>query len=453
MKAAAATGGGGKETLAATLLRYLIILIVPFTVLYILYTLHAILSSTPSCPPDRPIVTSSVSLSQLSTTRNHTPSSSSLSTPPPAPVSMAATTLQHVVFGIAASARLWEKRKDYIKIWWRPNAGMRGFVWMDQPVRESGVPDGLPPIKISSNTSGFPYKNRRGHRSAIRISRIVSETFRLGLSGVRWYVMGDDDTVFLPDNLVAVLQKLDHRQPYYIGYPSESHLQNIFFSYGMAFGGGGFAISQPLAARLERMQDACIHRYPSLYGSDDRIHACMAELGVPLTRHPGFHQYDVYWRPPRPPRRPPGGAARVAAPPRRGAAALPQRAVAAGGFAEAVRRAGGAGLGGGRAAVDMLRRAQPVDGVRVVGVRGDGVEGHDLGAGDGAAGADIFELIADPDALLDTVVVLKKPDPGLWNRSPMRNCCRVLSSPKGQEGNKTMTIDVGVCKDWEFSQV
>lgn len=69
MKAAAATGGGGKETLAATLLRYLIILIVPFTVLYILYTLHAILSSTPSCPPDRPIVTSSVSLSQLSTDR------------------------------------------------------------------------------------------------------------------------------------------------------------------------------------------------------------------------------------------------------------------------------------------------------------------------------------------------------------------------------------------------
>jgi len=28
----------------------------------------------------------------------------------------AATTLQHVVFGIAASARLWEKRKEYIKI-------------------------------------------------------------------------------------------------------------------------------------------------------------------------------------------------------------------------------------------------------------------------------------------------------------------------------------------------
>ncbi|PWZ18512.1 hypothetical protein Zm00014a_032372 [Zea mays] len=33
---------------------------------------------------------------------------------------------------------------------------------------------------------------------------------------------------------------------------------------------------------------------PALYGSDDRIQACMAELGVPLTKHPRFHQYDVY---------------------------------------------------------------------------------------------------------------------------------------------------------------
>jgi hypothetical protein len=36
-------------------------------------------------------------------------------------------------------------------------------------------------------------------------------------------------------------------------------------------------------------------------------------------------------------------------------------------------------------------------------------------------------------------------------QSPRRNCCRVLSSPKG--GRKTMTIDVGVCRDGEFSQV
>ncbi|KAL2926059.1 N-acetyllactosaminide beta-1 3-N-acetylglucosaminyltransferase 2 [Bienertia sinuspersici] len=62
----------------------------------------------------------------------------------------------------------------------------------------------------------------------------------------------------------------------------------------MAYGGGGFAISYPLAQELAGMQDRCIQRYPALYGSDDRIQACMAELGVPLTKESGFHQYDVY---------------------------------------------------------------------------------------------------------------------------------------------------------------
>ena len=32
------------------------------------------------------------------------------------------------------------------------------------------------------------------------------------------------------------------------------------------------------------------YRYPHLFGSDDRMHACMAELGIPLTKEPGFHQ-------------------------------------------------------------------------------------------------------------------------------------------------------------------
>lgn len=113
---------------------------------------------------------------------------------------------------------------------------------------------------------------------------------------VRWVVMGDDDTVFFAENLLRVLRKYDHKQFYYIGAPSESHLQNLHqFSYGMAYGGGGFAISYPLAKALEKIQDRCIERYSDLYGSDDRIHACMAEIGVPLTREAGFHQVSPFF--------------------------------------------------------------------------------------------------------------------------------------------------------------
>ncbi|GMY10711.1 glycoprotein-N-acetylgalactosamine 3-beta-galactosyltransferase 1 [Fagus crenata] len=202
------------------------------------------------------------------------------------------TDLKHIVFGIAASSNLWEKRKEYIKVWWKPKE-TRGVVWLDKRVRTRRN-EGLPEIRISGDTSKYKYTNRQGQRSALRISRVVSETLRLGMKDVRWFVMCDDDTVFMVDNVVRILSKYDHRQFYYVGSSSESHLQNIYFSYAMAYGGGGFAISYPLAKELAKMQDHCIQRYPGLYGSDDRIQACMAELGVPLSREPGFHQYDVY---------------------------------------------------------------------------------------------------------------------------------------------------------------
>lgn len=105
--------------------------------------------------------------------------------------------------------------------------------------------------------------------------------------------MGDDDTVFVLENLVRILSKYDHNQFYYIGTTSESHFQNMLFSYGMAFGGGGFAISYALAVELEKMQDRCLQRYSGYYGSDDRMHACMSELNVPLTKEPGFHQVSI----------------------------------------------------------------------------------------------------------------------------------------------------------------
>ncbi|KAF9603748.1 hypothetical protein IFM89_037834 [Coptis chinensis] len=57
--------------------------------------------------------------------------------------------------------------------------------------------------------------------------------------------------------------------------------------------GGGIAISYPLAQAISKIQDECLERYPKLYGSDDRLHACIAELGVPLTREHGFHQWDI----------------------------------------------------------------------------------------------------------------------------------------------------------------
>jgi hypothetical protein len=37
-------------------------------------------------------------------------------------------------------------------------------------------------------------------------------------------------------------------------------------------------------------------------------------------------------------------------------------------------------------------------------------------------------------------------------QSPRRNCCRVVSSPK-QGKDRSMIIDVGVCRDGDFAKV
>ncbi|KAK3227865.1 hypothetical protein Dsin_007727 [Dipteronia sinensis] len=417
-------------------------------------------------------------------------------------VAVAPTDTHHIVFGIAASAKLWNKRKEYIKIWYK-SEDMRGIVWLDNAVK-TNESDNLPPLKISSDTSKFPYTNKQGHRSAIRISRIVSETLRLGLKNVRWFVMGDDDTVFITENLVRVLRKYDHNQYYYIGSLSESHLQNIFFSYGMAYGGGGFAISYPLAKALVKMQDKCIHRYPGLYGSDDRMQACMAELGVPLTKELGFHQYDVYGNlfgllaahpitpfvsvhhldvvePIFPNVTRVQALTRLMVPKKLDSAALMQQSICydktkkwtvsvSWGFAVQVFR----GVFSpreiempSRTFLNWYRRAdytayafntRPVS-------RNLCQKPFVFYLSNANFNSTLNQTVsqysrhrvphpacrwkmADP-ANLDNVVVYKKPDPHLWDRSPRRNCCRVMNSKK----KGVLEIDVGVCREGEVSEI
>ncbi|KAK0586734.1 hypothetical protein LWI29_011482 [Acer saccharum] len=200
--------------------------------------------------------------------------------------------LKHIVFGIAGSSHLWKHRKQFLRLWWLPK-DMRGHVWLEEKVPSHEIDDSLPPVMVSEDISSFRYTNPTGHPSGLRISRILTETFRLGLPDVRWFVLGDDDTIFNSANLVAVLSKYDPTEMVYIGTPSESHSANTYFSHSMAFGGGGIAISYPLAEALSVIHDACIDRYPKLYGSDDRLHACITELGIPLTIEHGFHQWDI----------------------------------------------------------------------------------------------------------------------------------------------------------------
>nr|GMD01657.1 uncharacterized protein LOC109148236 [Ipomoea batatas] len=414
------------------------------------------------------------------------------------------TGLEHIVFGIAASAKLWDKRKNYTKLWWKPEEKMRGIVWLDKAVKKAkGEDSSLPELRISEDTSRFAYKNRQGHRSAIRISRIVSETLRLGMENVRWFVMGDDDTVFVTDNLVRILNKYDHNQFYYIGSSSESHLQNIYFSYSMAYGGGGFAISYPLAKALDKLQDRCIQRYPGLYGSDDRMQACMSELGVPLTKELGFHQYDVYGNlfgllashpvtplvtlhhldvvePIFPNVTRVQALQRLLIPANLDSAGIMQQSICydkarswtisvSWGFAVQIFR----GVLSpreiempSRTFLNWYKRADytayafntrpvmrnPCQRPFVFYLSSAKMDP----SGNQTVSKYTRHRVPHPACKwkmaqpsdIERIEVYKKPDPHLWDRSPRRNCCRVLKS----EG-KSMVVDVGVCREDEVSEI
>lgn len=218
------------------------------------------------------------------------PATAAAVAPSPASVDPSPTNLSHIVFCIGGSVATWTRRRGYSALWWRPER-TRGHVWLDEAPAAGAWFASDPPFRVSADASRF------GNRAApSRMARIVAESQKLHAqdASVRWFVMGDDDTVFFVDNLVATLRKYDHDEMYYVGTPSESVEQNVMHSYGMAFGGGGFAVSAPAAAEFARIIDGCLDRYANLYGSDQRVHSCFSELGIPLTREPGFHQVSHF---------------------------------------------------------------------------------------------------------------------------------------------------------------
>ncbi|XP_047331742.1 uncharacterized protein LOC124935350 [Impatiens glandulifera] len=212
----------------------------------------------------------------------------------PKNINIIETNISHIQFGIGSSIKSWVNRQHYSNLYWKNNI-TKGFIWLDE--NPKSWPKSSPPYRVSSNTTHLKYTCKYGSRSAVRIARIVKESFEFGMKGIRWFVMGDDDTVFFVENLITILRKYDHREMYYVGGNSESVEQNMVHSYEMAYGGGGFAISYPLAKELIRVLDGCIDRYSASYGSDQKIAGCMAEIGVPVTREKGFHQVDIKGEP------------------------------------------------------------------------------------------------------------------------------------------------------------
>ncbi|KAL3529919.1 hypothetical protein ACH5RR_009241 [Cinchona calisaya] len=203
------------------------------------------------------------------------------------------TNLQHLAFGIQGSEKTYHFRKPYIEAWWRPNE-TRGYVYLDKPPTGNLLPwsPKSPPYRINDDISKLIREVKPNNPTMPRMVHGIFELFREEHEGIRWIVMGDDDSIFFVDNLVEVLSKYDYTKYYYIGYPSEYVMSNYWFSFNQAFGGSGIILSYPLAKALVKDMDRCLRTYGRL-SADLMTKSCLDDIGVNLTPNKGFHQIDL----------------------------------------------------------------------------------------------------------------------------------------------------------------
>lgn len=202
------------------------------------------------------------------------------------------TNVSHLAFGLQGSEKTYHFRKAYLEAWWRPNK-TRGYVYIDRPPTGDLLPwsPKSPQYRINDDLSQLIREIRPRSALMPRMVHGILELFREEHEGIRWIIMGDDDTMFFVDNLIDVLSKYDHTKYYYIGYPSEFVLSNYWFSFNQAFGGGGIILSYPLAKALVRDMDRCLRTYSNL-SADLMTMRCLADIGVDLTPHKGVHQVN-----------------------------------------------------------------------------------------------------------------------------------------------------------------
>ncbi|PON89145.1 hypothetical protein TorRG33x02_150080 [Trema orientale] len=216
------------------------------------------------------------------------------STTPPPDHSPPPTNISHLVFGVIGSMNTWRHKRFYSQAWWRPNV-TRGYVFLDRAPTTEFLPwsSSSPPFRVNENITMREIYPKLASPIQIRMVRTSLETFREGDEDVRWYVIADDDTVLMVDNLVEILKKYDHTKYYYIGTNSESLNSDFGLSFDMAFGGAAYVLSYPVAKMIASTLDSCIERYPGIGFSDLMMYTCLTDLGVAITHNKGFHQIDL----------------------------------------------------------------------------------------------------------------------------------------------------------------
>ncbi|ORZ41091.1 hypothetical protein BCR44DRAFT_51938 [Catenaria anguillulae PL171] len=216
--------------------------------------------------------------------------------------------LSHLQFGVSGNAKAFDRIALASQTWGRnPNVQWTVF-WTeaDDPNGMHGdhsyLLDGFKAL-----TGRYPVVMRGDPAHPDRTMnrkwfKMLSFLYERSPKETKWFVMGDDDTVWFPRVLLASLQALPVdplKESLYLGDLSEAHKAVKTFGKTMAFGGGGAVISRALAQRIHLRHRWCLDELPDHHG-DGLLRTCIEKVtamdgqgNVTLTRMPIFNQIDL----------------------------------------------------------------------------------------------------------------------------------------------------------------
>jgi len=149
-----------------------------------------------------------------------------------------------------------------------------------QQGEQPSFPHAILPI---NNTS----PHRRWFLSAFQAYEILG-------AGYDWYLILDGDTfVFLKQLEVILSEYTDPENvSWYIGGSTEAHTSIL--NHGVfPYGGGGVIISNHALRIIYPTKNTCLRKYEAIYGGDELLYRCFADIGVKPTISPSFHQCDM----------------------------------------------------------------------------------------------------------------------------------------------------------------
>lgn len=201
----------------------------------------------------------------------------------------------NIAFGLCSSGSTVQHRIQDVESWWQTQ--YNGLLLVDS------IPEGLPALPKGLQVQASDKWNFVSSAERCAWGQIADT--HTAYPDANWYVLGDDDTFFVPEALETVLSKYDASKPWYIGAPSESSIQNWYLGGWLlstgahigefAYGGGGIIISRGLMQVLIPDYEQCLHNHDGMVGGDQRIGACIKVLspGTELTPYFGMHQIDT----------------------------------------------------------------------------------------------------------------------------------------------------------------